>query len=285
MNDKEAATLFQGVIFVIAPHMDDEMLACGATMAALPDKRSIHVIYATDGARSPARDLPWGTRANPALVSVRAKEAKQALGSLGIPVSNAVFLGLPDGALKSCENELTEVLTGHILRLQPQQVFAPFRLDRHPDHLAVHRATVRALQAANSGATLNEYFVYFRWRLLPEGDIRKVIRDDLRVCVPVAAQAAKKRRAIACYTSQTTEYFAWQSRPILAPGNIEEVCSTPECFLRTAPGTRHTRIFTRRPLWIQCAHVLEPRLKQIKERAKSIGRRLGSRAARGGGRG
>jgi hypothetical protein len=74
-----------GVILVIAPHMDDEMLACGATLAALPDKQSVHIIYATDGARSPVPNLPWETQDNPALVAVRMTEAERALAALGIP--------------------------------------------------------------------------------------------------------------------------------------------------------------------------------------------------------
>ena len=278
MNYPEPTKIFEGVILVIAPHMDDEMLACGATMAALPAKRLINGIYATDGARSPVPDLPWGTRANPELVSVRTAEARHALDTLGIPAGNATFLGLPDGNLKARENELTDMLTTHIRRVQPDHVFAPFRLDRHPDHLAVHRATVRALQSEYSKATLNEYFVYFRWRLLPGGDIRKVIRHDLQVCIPVSVHAEEKRRALACYASQTTQYFEWQTRPILAPGNVDEVCSTPECFLQTAPGTRNSQIFTRWPRWIPCAHVLEPRLKRIKESGKSIVRLLTGRS-------
>jgi LmbE family N-acetylglucosaminyl deacetylase len=282
MNYQDAATLFQGVILVIAPHMDDEMLACGATMAALPSKQSIHVIYATDGARSPVPNLPWSTRANPALVSLRMEEAKHALDSLGIPPGNAVFLGLPDGTLKTCEKELAELLATHIMRVQPEHVFAPFRLDRHPDHVAVHRATLGAMRVSRSQAIFNEYFVYFRWRLLPGGDIRKLIRDDRRICIPVTAQATTKRKALACYASQTTKYFEWQSRPILAPGNIEEVCSTLECFLQTAPGAHSSQIFTRWSLWIHCAHELEPRLKQIKEWTKSIRHWLGRRPVHGG---
>ena len=285
MYDMDPAEIFGGVILVVAPHMDDEMLACGATMAALPEKQSIHVIYATDGARSPVPDLPWGARDDPALVPVRMTEARNALDTLGIPAANATFLGLPDGSLKSRENELTDMLTTHILRVQPDHVFAPFRLDRHPDHLAVHRATVRALQSARSSAAFNEYFVYFRWRLLPGGDIRKVIRDDLRICIPPSAHADDKRRALACYASQTTKYLEWQTRPILAPGNIDEVCTAPECFLQALSGARNSRVFSRWALWIPFAHMLEPWLKQLKEWSRSIWRWLNRRSAHSGKRG
>ena len=261
--------------------MDDEVLACGATLAVLPEKDSIHIIYASDGARSPVPDLPWRARPDPALVPVRRAEAVKALEVLGIPAVNTTFLSLPDGCLKHQESRLSGLLASRIRHLQPNHVFAPFRLDRHPDHLAVHRATVDALKTTDSRATLNEYFVYFRWRLLPGGDVRKMIRDDLKVCISAGSQGQVKRRALACYTSQTTKYFDWQDRPILAPRNIEEVCTTPECFLQTAPGCGDESIFTGWSLYISFVHVLEPRLKQAKEWVRTVWRRLAMRFARG----
>jgi len=70
--------------------------------------------------------------------------------------------------------------------------------------------------------------------------------------------------------SQTTRFFPWQTRPILAAGNLEEVCTAPECFLQTDAASRGRRILARLPLWTQCAHVLEPRLKRTKEWSKSL---------------
>ena len=284
-NNPVSTVPFDGVILVMAPHMDDEVLACGATLAAVADKQLINVIYATDGALSPVPELPWGAQPDAALVSLRATEAQAALASLDIPAENAIFLGLADGGLKQRERELTAMLVEQIQRLQPKHVFAPFRMDRHPDHLAVHRATVKALQITGSRALLNEYFVYFRWRLLPGGDVRKMIHKELLTCIPVAGRADAKRRALACYVSQTTRFYPWQTRPILAAGNLEEVCTAPECFLQTDSASRGRRIFARLPLWTRCAHVLEPRLKRLKEWSKSLLQWLTGGFGRGGGPG
>jgi hypothetical protein len=37
-----------GKIAIVAPHMDDEALACGGLIAKLPHKDYVHIIYATE---------------------------------------------------------------------------------------------------------------------------------------------------------------------------------------------------------------------------------------------
>ena len=82
---------FRGVIVIAAPHMDDEVLSCGGTIASLPDKDRVHCIYATDGSKSPAPIFPWLGAIASDLVTVRMREAKRALGILGVPEKNLHF--------------------------------------------------------------------------------------------------------------------------------------------------------------------------------------------------
>ena len=60
LESPQAAALdrFAGTVLVVAPHMDDEALACGGLLAQLPDPTRIHVVYATDGTQSPAPVVP-----------------------------------------------------------------------------------------------------------------------------------------------------------------------------------------------------------------------------------
>jgi LmbE family N-acetylglucosaminyl deacetylase len=74
---------FRGVIVIAAPHMDDEILSCGGTIARLPDKDRVHCVYATDGSKSPAPIFPWLGAIASDLVTVWMREAKRALGILG----------------------------------------------------------------------------------------------------------------------------------------------------------------------------------------------------------
>src|SRR5918996_6003108 len=95
----DPATLFRGVVALIAPHMDDEVLGCGATIARMPHKEQLHVIYATDGSRSSLPPARWLGAASTDLTAVRMDEARAAMNALGVPDKNVQFLSFPDSRL------------------------------------------------------------------------------------------------------------------------------------------------------------------------------------------
>jgi LmbE family N-acetylglucosaminyl deacetylase len=269
----DPAAAFPGKILIAAPHMDDEVLACGGTIAALPDKRAVHIAYATDGSRSPVPSLRRLGAAAAELPSVRAQEARQALAALNVPETNLYFLDLPDGRLDECQPQLETALGELIARLRPAFVFVPFRHDRHPDHIALYQAARRALPAASQ---LVEYFVYYRWRLLPGGDLRAYIRPEALRRVDIRAHAQVKRQALACYRSQTTVYFDWQDRPILPAQRVAAVSQEPESFLVSDGNSAGGSVFARRRIWIRLMFQVEPRLKRVKEQALATARAAGA---------
>ena len=254
---------FQGKILVVAPHMDDEVLACGGLIALLPDKSRIHVAYATDGTMSPAPVLPGSDAASPDLGELRERESVAAMAVLGVPEANLSFLGLPEARLSSHVVELASRIHGLAERIQPDHVLVPFRLDRHPDHLAVNRVVTDALQQGKIPGELTEYFVYHRWRLLPQQDIRRYLRPEQLLIVDLAAVSALKRQALDCFRTQTTRFYPWQTRPILMPALLDEECRV-EYFLRYDPGYPGMKVFTSMSTWIRVAHRLEPRLQKLK---------------------
>jgi len=255
--------LFSGVVLVVAPHMDDEVLACGGSLAGLPDKNKVYVVYATDGKRSPVRTAG---APSPDLVAIREGEAREALSVLGIPEPNIRFLGLPDGHLRQYVDRLAQALAGLIHSIQPDQILVPFRYDRHPDHLALNRATAQAAAQWGSAAKMYEYFVYYRYRLLPGGDIRNFILPDLTINIDTRAWSELKREALLRYRSQTTLFYHWQSRPILPPKRIEEVSQQQEIFLASDPGFPGASVFGKAKTWIRLVHLIEPQVKNGKER-------------------
>jgi LmbE family N-acetylglucosaminyl deacetylase len=262
--------LFKGTLLVAAPHMDDEVLACGGTIAQLTDKERVFVAYATDGSRSPVPMFPWQGPVSPDLAPIRQREARSALGVLGIPKENVRFLGLPDHRLRAHTRELGHLLAGLLRQIAPAHILIPFRYDRHPDHLALHRAMTEALGNENSGASLSEYFVYYRWQLIAGKDIRKHIRQDHLVAVDIQACSSTKKTALLCYKSQTTCYFDWQDRPILPSGRVDEASDTPELFLRHGPAYPGASVFAGSRLWIRLVHTTEPALKRSKDQALAL---------------
>jgi LmbE family N-acetylglucosaminyl deacetylase len=261
-----------GVIVIIAPHMDDEALACGGLIAKLPEKNRIHIIYATDGMKSPA-PIMAGDEITPDLGEVRMSESMQAMKLLGVPEQNLHFLSLPEAQLEKNISALGQPLTEKLRQLAPKHVFVPFRYDRHLDHLAVNHTVVSALAQGSIKAQLVEYFVYYRWRLLPRRDIRKYIQPQYLFALDISDVVALKRRSLDCFTSQTTLYYPWQTRPILTSTLLDEECANPEYFLMNASFSG-TAVFSNLILWIRLAHRLEPILLRWKYLALSMLKRV-----------
>lgn len=256
---------FAGTTLVLAPHMDDESLGCGLMLASRPDKEHLHVVFATDGARSPAR--PGQTRAEATeLAALRRREALAALGVLGVPANNAVFLDFEDGMLSLRLPQLQEALAGLVERLEPEWIFVPFRYDRHPDHLALRAAASAVCRRGANQPRLVEYFVYTQWRLLRSGDVRDYLSaEQLRRFEP-GQLATLKRRAVECHRSQTTCHYDWQTRPILTSELLDRACAEPEYYLLHDPAREGSAVLARGRAWVPIAHRLEPALKRWKDR-------------------
>jgi LmbE family N-acetylglucosaminyl deacetylase len=270
--DPEA--IFSGVVLVAAPHMDDEVLACGGTLARLPHKERLHLVYATDGTRSPVKGSSRTPAPSPELEVIRVRESLEAMAVLGIPQENVHFLSLPDGELDLELERLTGKLVLLLEKLRPDQILVPFRYDRHPDHLALYRGVHKAQIRAGQTPTIYEYFVYNRYRLIPGGDIRKLIRPDLLLSCDIQPWSESKRQALKRYRSQTTLYYDWQIRPILPPERVEYVSQQPELFLKYDPRLPGTTVFRRGTAWVRLVHFIEPRMKRAKEQFFEWRRRI-----------
>jgi LmbE family N-acetylglucosaminyl deacetylase len=233
--DRLLDRLLSGRLLVLAPHMDDEALGCGGALLMHADKPSVHCAFATDGAGSPAPLLPWLGRADDDLAGQRRAEALAAAARVGIPAANLRFFDLPDGGLSRRRRVLEAALTEVLAAVRPEIVLAPFRYDVHPDHTALNRAARAVLRKLAEPPVLLEYFVYYRLRFVPGGDVRRAIRQGALLEVDIRPVAAAKRAALDCYASQTTVRHSWQDRPILTPESLRERCAEPEYFLPADP--------------------------------------------------
>jgi LmbE family N-acetylglucosaminyl deacetylase len=227
--------ILEGRVIVLAPHMDDEALACGGTVLLHRDRLSVHFFFATDGAASPAPLLPWLGRTDPGLPLKRQEEARATAGRLGVPVGNLKFLQLPDGRLAKHRQALESALADTMEAVRPDFVFAPFRYDVHPDHVALNRAIRAVLSSMPRPPGLLEYFVYHRLRGVPGGDVRGALNMGALLQVDIGRVSAAKRSALECYASQVKVQYPWQDRPILTEDSLRQRCAEPEYFLVTDP--------------------------------------------------
>lgn len=132
-------------VVVLAPHMDDETIGCGGSLARHVSKGAqIDVVFLTDGRRGGSSG---DRRAEQELIQVRRREAQAALQILG--VQHLHCLDLVDGELQS-EPAAVARLRELLLATRPELIYLPCFLEEHPDH----RAASQLLLDATAGTAL-----------------------------------------------------------------------------------------------------------------------------------
>lgn len=194
--------LGSGGLVVIAPHPDDESLGCGGLIAeARAEDRPTRVVIVTDGTGSHP-----GSASHPRdrLRSLREEEARSAVGALGLdPDQDLVFLRLPDRFAPSDgpdADKAIEAIVGCVKEVGAEALFVTWRHDPHCDHQASYKIA-RGVQNRVPHLRLFEYSVWGS-ALPPAMPIEEAF-DGFRI--DIAADQARKRRAIAAHRSQTTD--------------------------------------------------------------------------------
>lgn len=221
-----------GTTLVVAPHPDDESLACGGLMARLGDEGiAVAALLITDGTLSHPGSRRYDARARAAL---RDAEWDQALSILGVASERRSRLGLVDGDVPLPGDPRFEATmwrcAAAIDRFGPKTVVAPWRRDAHPDHRATYVLIRAALARRRSPLRLLEYAVWATERGAPEdlpraGEMR-ILRLD------IGSGADRKRRAIAAHRSQLGEVITDDPNGFtIAPAMRERAERSAEHFL------------------------------------------------------
>jgi len=205
-------------LLVVAPHPDDETLACGELIqSALAAGAAVRVVFATDGDNNPWPQRwiekrwrigaegrrRWGER--------RRGEAAHALEILGGGAIQSRFLSRPDQGLTDdlmCDDALVDTLASDIAAFAPTHLALPSLDDRHPDHSALHIAIELALLHARQACTRLVYAIHGA--------------NDAGV-VSASPYQEKKCAAMACYASQLA----------LSRGRMLAIARRPEHFVET----------------------------------------------------
>jgi len=154
-NQEQKRTLLS-----VLAHPDDETFGMGGTLALYAQQGvEVHLICATRGEVGEVE--PHFLENFQSIGELREHELRCAADNLGL--AGVHFLdyrdsgmpGSPDNehpqALAAAPiDEVTAMVTGYIRKLRPQVVltFDPIGGYRHPDHIAIHQATVGAFSAA-----------------------------------------------------------------------------------------------------------------------------------------
>lgn len=206
---------------IVAPHPDDEILACGGLLQLLAQQGSEIVLVAvTDGDASHPGSSLWPKQR---LSQARPQESAQAAGTLGIAPS-WLRLHLPDGGVAAREAHLGAMLQ-EILR-PGDTVLTTWRYDGHPDHEACGRACAMAAPAC--GALLVEMPVW-AWHWAAPGDDRIPWQRARRLPLPDAI-VQRKRDALRCFASQLEADPSTGQPPILAPHAVQRLLHPYEVY-------------------------------------------------------
>lgn len=234
-------------ILVVLAHPDDETFGIGGTLAYYAARGvEVHLVCATRGeAGTVDKEFLDGYNSIAEL-----REAELACAAKALGLASVSYLDYRDSGMAGTEDnhhrqalvnapldEVAERVVGHIRRLKPQVVvtFDPVGGYHHPDHIAIHKATVRAFRAAGeakeftkTGAAFAPERLYYnalsrrglrlivRFMKLTGKDPSKVGRNkdiDLTVLardpdtpphVSINYKSVEERRkqAVACHASQ-----------------------------------------------------------------------------------
>ncbi|WP_445492225.1 bacillithiol biosynthesis deacetylase BshB1 [Niallia sp. 03133] len=201
-------------ILAFGAHADDVEIGMGATIAK----------YAKAGKKVVICDLTKSELSSNGTVDNRKKEAFAAGNVLGI--AERVTLDLPDRGLYMQESSIKKIV--EIIRLyKPKIVFAPFLLDRHPDHgncaklvdEAVFSAGIKNFQVESTTAHKIQNSYYYMINGFQKPDF----------LIDTSSFMDKKIEALNCYKSQFVKSSESVDTP-LVNGYIDSIQAREKLF-------------------------------------------------------
>lgn len=198
-----ASDLCDGPVLILAPHADDETLACGGLIAQLSVlNQPLMVVLVSDGTGS----HPQSRTHTPA--QRRATREAEFITALDLLTDGqsprTAFLRFPDtrvprrGAPEF--DRLRRHLRALLQRYRPATVITPWRRDPHGDHRATTEGILAALADYPDPVRLLEYPVWV-YEIAAAGDAPRAGEVEV-LALDVTAQHSRKQRAIQAHRSQ-----------------------------------------------------------------------------------
>lgn len=207
-------------ILVIAPHMDDEVLGCGASIArSVAEGRRVEVCIVANRA--------YGHRLDEKRLQQDRDCDRKAQEILGYQEMH--FLNLPDELLDTKLQECIIALEEVVERVRPEVVWTPFCGDNNQDH----RAVARAVQVLLRPATTPFVRRWLQYETPSSTEQAPPFPDPAfrpNVFVDASQWIGTKTRALACYDGELRPYPHPRSEQGLAAwGMMRGMASGMEC--------------------------------------------------------
>lgn len=208
-------------LVVLAPHPDDEILACGGLLASwVQQGHAARVIAVTDGEASHGRA---DSNACARMAARRAEESYAGLRTLGLASGCVTRLGIADGKVADHVDGLARRL--ETLLRPTDVVVTTWQFDGHPDHEATGLAASRACEA--TGARLLQAPVWM-WHWSQPADTR-VPWTALHALSLGDITTQIKRRALQRHQSQLMGRGDGEDA-VLVPSIVERASRRQEFF-------------------------------------------------------
>lgn len=233
-------------VLVFSPHPDDEVIACGGTIARYAAEGArVTVVFATDGAMSHSAVLGIHTDPTPGeLRAIRREEARSAAKAMGLDKDAARFLDYPDTRLAdhlpAFREDVLEILREH---RGVTHVYVPHEVrELNADHRLTGETVVSCLSELGLAPQIFRYVV---WDERTEEEFGFVNRNpaagrgavtERLVSFDIGAYAERKHAAFREHRTQVELYAPGQTRPVVPPPFQERVfAARTEEFWITEP--------------------------------------------------
>jgi N-acetylglucosamine malate deacetylase 1 len=204
-------------VLVVAPHPDDEAMGCAGTLLLHAwSQDRVCVAIATDGGRSTV------IADRNELCRQRRHEAGEAARLMR--VNRLEWIGLPEGAWNT--PDLQQPLAALIEEIRPHIIYAPSRIDFHPEHFRVAHALALALDASSDASTREMRVRIYQVQVPLNPLITNLVAD-------VSAVNSASEAALRAYASQAGSVQSCYRRRRYGAswygiaGQVEEFCELP----------------------------------------------------------
>ena len=222
-------------IIVVAPHPDDETIACGGIIQKYLEKKStITIIYITNGENAYSHIYSIYENPSPSeLGIIRKEEALRALEILGLSSKDLIFLEFNDGSVAEQYNIIKEKVKKILYKYKPNLVYVPYKNSSHNDHKATFKIVYDAINELGIKVKLYSYLINIKYnRLYFLLLLYLKIKGKKLVIHNISKYSNKKLKAIEQYKSQINSPNPMQNRSVLTNNIRYRLLDRFEFFIR-----------------------------------------------------